>query len=176
MNENKYGRKKERDKTMLTYRTTKQTHVVTKVIKSDMFEVDPGIPKEIALQPPIQAPIAAAMGASVGASVSPTFRRESDDLHVFHTIRLKNIYVPEKGTLADKKATDYLKQLIVGKRVIFNFHPRSISDDHVGAYVWRFPDNAFVNAIMVYSGHAEWKSAPVRVNMPPYLPPRVSRI
>ena len=161
---------------MSTYRTTRRTHVVTKVIKSDMFEVDPGIPMEIVQQPPRRAQIAAAMETSAGASGTAIFRQESDDLHVFHTIRLKNIYFPESRISEDEKATDYLKQLIEGKRVIFNFHPSSISNNQVGAYVWRFPDNAFVNAIMVYSGHAEWKSAPVQVNMPPYLPPRVSRI
>lgn len=171
---------KERDKTMLTYHTTRQTHVVTKVIKSDMFEVDPGIPREIVLKTPRQALIAAAKGTSVEASVIPTFTEELDDLNVFHTIRLENIYVPEsrisEDEKADEKATDYLKQLIEKKRVIFNFTPLGISDDYVAAYVWRFPDKAFVNAIMVHSGHAEWKSPPVLVNMPPYLPPRVSRI
>ena len=160
---------------MFTYRPTLQTHLVTKVIKSDMFEVNPGIPREIALQTAEQALIAA-KGTSVGVSVPPTFTEASDASNTFYRIRLKNIYVPESETAKGEKAINYLKQLIEKKRVIFNFHPLSISDDHIGAYVWRFPDKAFVNALMVYSGHAEWKSAPGRVNMPPYLPPRVSRI
>ena len=170
---------------MQTYHATVQTHFVTKVIESDMFEVDPGIPREMARQTPIQARIKAAagsvgtvVGAPVEGSVIPTFTEKSDDSNVCRTIRLKNIFVPKSSTAEGKEAMHSLKQLIEGKRVIFNFHPQSISNDNdnVGAYVWRFPDNAFVNAIMVYNGHAEWKSPPVQVNMPPYLPPRVSRI
>ena len=77
---------------------------------------------------------------------------------MFHKIRLKNIDAPESGTPQGEKAIHYLKQLLEGKRVTFK--PVGISYDRVVADVWRYPDHVFVNAIMVYSGHAKWSHPP----------------
>ena len=127
-----------------------QTHVVTRVIDGDTVEVSPEIPRRTALQTPMER----LMG--VPLAETPTQRLESPNM--FNKIRLKNIDAPESGTPQGEKAVHYLKQLLEGKRV--RFKPVGISYDRVVADVWRYPDNVFVNAIMVYSGHAKWSHPP----------------
>ena len=127
-----------------------QTHVVTRVIDGDTVEVSPEIPRRTALQTPMER----LMG--VPLAETPTQRLKSPNM--FNKIRLKNIDAPESGTPQGEKAVHYLKQLLEGKRV--RFKPVGISYDRVVADVWRYPDNVFVNAIMVYSGHAKWSHPP----------------
>ena len=127
-----------------------QTHVVTRVIDGDTVEVSPEIPRRTALQTPMER----LMG--VPLAETPTQRLESPNM--FNKIRLKNIDAPESGTPQGEKAVHYLKQLLEGKRVTFK--PAGISYDRVVADVWRYPDHVFVNAIMVYSGHAKWSHPP----------------
>ena len=127
-----------------------QTHVVTRVIDGDTVEVSPEISRRTALQTPMERLI------GVPLAETPTQRLESPNM--FNKIRLKNIDAPEIGTPQGEKAVHYLKQLLEGKRV--RFKPVGISYDRVVADVWRYPDNVFVNAIMVYSGHAKWSHPP----------------
>lgn len=114
-----------------------QTHVVTKVIDGDTVEVSPEISRRTALQTPME---------------------RLSRPNTFHKIRLRNIDAPEIGTPQGEKAVRYLKQFLEGKRVTFK--PVGISYDRVVADVWRYPDNVFVNAIMVHSGHAKWTYPP----------------
>ena len=123
-----------------------QTHVVTRVIDGDTVEVSPEIPRRTALQTPMER----LMG--VPLAETPTQRLQNPNM--FNKIRLRNIDAPEIGTPQGEKAVHYLKQLLEGKRV--RFKPVGISYDRVVADVWRYPDNVFVNAIMVHSGHAKW--------------------
>lgn len=109
-----------------------QTFTVMKVIDGDTFEIDPAIPRYLALQTPMQG-----LG-------SP---------NVFNKIRLANINTPEIWTLQGQQAAGYLKQLIEGKRVTLK--NVGISYDRVVADVWRYPDNVFVNSVMVHSGYAK---------------------
>lgn len=127
-----------------------QTHVVTRVIDGDTVEVSPEISRRTALQTPMERLI-----GSPGTE-TPTQRLGSPNM--FNKIRLKNIDAPESGTLQGERAVRYLKQLLEGKRV--RFKPVGISYDRVVADVWRYPDNVFVNAIMVHSGHAKWAYPP----------------
>ncbi len=69
-------------------------------------------------------------------------------------VRLANINVPEIDTPQGKQAMLYLKGLLEGKRVILK--PTGISNDHVVADVWRYPNQLFVCAMMVNSGYAGW--------------------
>lgn len=128
-----------------------QTHVVTRVIDGDTLEVSPEISRRAALQTPMERLIGAPFSAE-----TPTEQLSRPNM--FHKIRLKNINAPESGTPQGEKAIHYLKQLLEGKRV--RFKPAGISYDRVVADVWRYPDNVFVNAIMVYSGHARWSHPP----------------
>lgn len=127
-----------------------QTHVVTRVIDGDTVEVSPEISRRTALQTPMERLI------GVPLTETPTQRLGSPNM--FNKIRLKNINAPESGTPQGEKAIHYLKQLLEGKRV--RFKPVGISYDRVVADVWRYPDNVFVNAIMVHSGHAKWAYPP----------------
>ncbi len=127
-----------------------QTHVVTRVIDGDTVEVSPEIPRRTALQTPMER----LMG--VPLNETPTQRLQNPNM--FNKIRLRNIDAPETGTPQGEKAVHYLKQLLEGKRV--RFKPAGISYDRVVADVWRYPDNVFVNAIMVHSGHAKWAYPP----------------
>lgn len=128
-----------------------QTHVVTRVIDGDTLEVSPEIPRRTALQTPMERLIGVPL-----ATETPT--EQLNHPNMFHKIRLKNIDAPESGTPQGEKAIRYLKQLLEGKRVTFK--PAGISYDRVVADVWRYPDHVFVNAIMVYSGHARWSHPP----------------
>ncbi len=128
-----------------------QTHVVTKVIDGDTVEVSPEISRRTALQTPMER----LMGAPLPAE-TPMERLSRPN--TFHKIRLRNIDAPEIGTPQGEKAVRYLKQFLEGKRVTFK--PVGISYDRVVADVWRYPDNVFVNAIMVHSGHAKWTYPP----------------
>ena len=128
-----------------------QTHIVTRVIDGDTLEVSPEISRRAALQTPMERLIGAPLPAE-----TPTERLSRP--HTFHKIRLRNIDTPEIGTPQGEKAIRYLKQLLEGKRVTFK--PAGISYDRVVADVWRYPDHVFVNAIMVYSGHAKWSHPP----------------
>ncbi len=127
-----------------------QTHVVTRVIDGDTVEVSPEIPRRTALQTPMERLI------GVPIAETPTQRLESPNM--FNKIRLRNIDAPESGTPQGEKAIRYLKQFLEGKPVTFK--PVGISHDRVVADVWRYPDHAFINAIMVYSGHAKWSHPP----------------
>ena len=128
-----------------------QTHVVTRVLDGDTVEVSPEIPRRTALQTPMER----LMGVSLPAE-TPTERLGRPNM--FNKIRLRNINAPEIGTPQGEQATRYLKQFLEGKRVTFK--PVGISHGRVVADVWRYPDHAFVNAMMVYSGHAKWASPP----------------
>ena len=129
-----------------------QTHIVTRVIDGDTLEVSPEISRQAALQTPMERLIGVPLRAE-----TPKERLSSP--YMFHKIRLKNIDAPEIGTPRGEKAVRYLKQLLEGKRVTFK--PTGISYDRVVADVWRYPDHVFVNAIMVYSGHAKWSHPPL---------------
>ena len=129
-----------------------QTHVVTKIIDGDTVEVSPEISRRTALQTPMERLI----GSPLEMPIQPTQRLGSPNM--FNKIRLKNIDAPESGTPQGERAVRYLKQLLEGKRV--RFKPVGISYDRVVADVWRYPDNVFVNAIMVHSGHAKWAYPP----------------
>ena len=124
-----------------------QTHIVTKVIDGDMLEISPEISRRAALQTPMERLIAAPVAAE-------TLMEQLSCPNMFRKIRLKNIDAPEIGTPQGEKAIRYLKELLEGKRVTFK--PVGISYDRVVADVWRYPDHAFINALMVYSGHAKW--------------------
>ena len=128
-----------------------QTHVVTRVIDGDTVEISPEISRRAALQTPMERLI----GAPLPVETPP---ERLNHLNMFNKIRLKNIDAPEIDTPQGEKAIRYLKQLLEGKRVTFK--PVGISYDRVVADVWRYPDHVFVNAIMVYSGHAKWESPP----------------
>lgn len=128
-----------------------QTHVVTRVIDGDTLEVSPKISRRAALQTPMERLIRTPLPAE-----TPTERLSSPN--TFDKIRLRNINAPESGTPQGEKAIHYLKQLLEGKHV--TFEPAGISYDRVVADVWRYPDHVFVNAIMVYSGHAKWSHPP----------------
>ena len=128
-----------------------QTHVVTKVIDGDTLEVSPKIHRQTALQTPMERLIGAPLPAE-----TPMERLSRP--YMFHKIRLRNIDAPEIDTPQGEKAVRYLKQLLEGKRVTFK--PAGISYDRVVADVWRYPDHVFVNAIIVYSGHAKWSHPP----------------
>ena len=127
-----------------------QTHVVTKVIDGDTVEVSPQIPRRTALQTPMERLI------GVPLTETPMQRLESPNM--FNKIRLSNVDAPKSGTPQGEQATRYLKQFLEGKRVTFK--PVGISHDRVVADVWRYPDHVFINAIMVYSGHAKWAHPP----------------
>ena len=128
-----------------------QTHVVTRVIDGDTLEVSPEISRRAALQTPMERLIGAPLPAG-----TPTERLSRP--HMFHKIRLKNIDAPESSMPQGEKVIHYLKQLLEGKRVTFK--PAGISYARVVADVWRYPDHVFVNAIMVYSGHAKRSHPP----------------
>ena len=106
---------------------------VTKVIDGDTFEVDPPISKDIDLQSHLQY---------IGKP------------NTFTKVRLANINASEIGTPLGDRAMLYLKGLLEGKRVILK--PTEISYDRVVADVWRYPNQVFISAMMVYSGYAEW--------------------
>lgn len=127
-----------------------QTHIVTKVIDGDTVEVSPEISRRTALQTPMER--------LIGSSLTETPTQQLGSPNMFNKIRLKNINAPESGTPQGEKAIRYLKQFLEGKRVTFK--PVGISHDRVVADVWRYPDHAFVNALMVYSGHAKWAYPP----------------
>ena len=127
-----------------------QTHVVTRVIDGDTLEVSPEISRQTALQTQMERLI------GVPLAETPTQRLGSPNM--FNKIRLRNIDAPESGTPQGEKAIRYLKQFLEGKPVTFK--PVGISHDSVVADVWRYPDHAFINAIMVYSGHAKWSHPP----------------
>ena len=127
-----------------------QTHVVTKVIDGDTLEVSPEISRQIALQTPMER--------LMGVPLAETSTQGLESSNMFNKIRLRNIDAPESGTPQGEKATRYLKQFLEGKQVTFK--PVGISHDRVVADVWRYPDHAFINAIMVYSGHAKWSHPP----------------
>ena len=127
-----------------------QTHVVTRVIDGDTVEVSPEISRRTALQTPMER--------LIGSPLTETPTQRSGNPNMFKKIRLKNIDAPENGTSQGENAVRYLKQLLEGKRV--RFKPVGISYDRVVADVWRYPDNVFVNAIMVHSGHAKWAYPP----------------
>ena len=127
-----------------------ETCVVTRVIDGDTLEISPAIPRHTALQTPMERLI------GTPHTETPIERLESPNM--FNKIRLSNINAPKSGTPQGEQTTRYLKQLLVGKRVTFK--PVGISYDHVVADVWRYPDSVFVNAIMVYSGHAKWVYPP----------------
>lgn len=127
-----------------------QTHVVTRIIDGDTVEVSPNIPRRTALQTPMER--------LIGSPSTETPMQRLESPNMFNKIRLKNIDAPESGTPQGEKAIRYLKQLLEGKRVTFK--PTGISYDRVVADVWRYPDHVFVNAIMVYSGHAKWSHPP----------------
>ena len=128
-----------------------QTYVVTGVIDGDTVEVSPEISRRTALQTPMERLIGAPLPAE-------TPMEQLSRPNRFNKIRLKNIDAPESNTPQGEKAVRYLKQLLEGKRV--RFKPVGISYDRVVADVWRYPDNVFVNAIMVHSGHAKWAYPP----------------
>ena len=127
-----------------------QTHVVTRVIDGDTVEVSPEISRRTAFQTPMER--------LIGSPLTETPTQRLGSPNMFNKIRLKNIDAPESGTPQGEKAVRYLKQLLEGKRV--RFKPVGISYDRVVADVWRYPDNVFVNAIMVHSGHAKWAYPP----------------
>lgn len=106
---------------------------VTRVIDGDTFEVNPPISREIDLQPLI---------------------RQVGNLNLFTKVRLANINASEIGTPLGHRAMLYLKGLLEGQRVILK--PTEISNDRVVADVWRYPNQVFISAMMVYSGYAEW--------------------
>ena len=128
-----------------------QTHIVTRVIDGDTLEISPKIPRGAALQTPMERLIGAPLPAE-----TPMERLSRPNM--FNKIRLRNIDAPESGTPQGEKAIRYLRQFLEGKRVTFK--PISISHDRVVADVWRYPDHAFINAVMVYSGHAKWAHPP----------------
>ncbi len=128
-----------------------QTHVVTKVIDGDTVEVSPEISRRTAMQTPMER----LMGAPLPAE-TPMERLSRPNM--FNKIRLRNIDAPESGTPQGEKAIHYLRQFLEGKQITFK--PVGISHDHVVADVWRYPDHVFINAIMVYSGHAKWSHPP----------------
>lgn len=127
-----------------------QTHIVTRVIDSDTLKVSPEISRRAALQTPMER--------LLGVPLAEMSTQRLESLNMFNKIRLRNIDAPEIGTLQSEKAICYLKQFLEGKQVTFK--PVGISHDHVVADVWRYPDHVFVNAIMVYSGHAKWSHPP----------------
>ncbi len=127
-----------------------QTYVVTGVIDGDTVEVSPEISRRIVLQTPMERLIGSPLN-------EPPMQRLGSPSR-FNKIRLKNIDAPESGTPQGEKAIRYLKQFLEGKRV--TFEPVGISHDRIVADVWRYPDHAFVNALMVYSGHAKWTHPP----------------
>lgn len=127
-----------------------QTHVVTRIIDGDTVEISPEISRRTALQTPMER--------LIGSPLTETPAQQLGSPNMFNKIRLKNINAPESGTPQGEKAIRYLKQFLEGKRVTFK--PVGISHDRVVADVWRYPDHAFVNALMVYSGHAKWTHPP----------------
>ena len=127
-----------------------QTHVVTRVIDGDTVEVSPEISRQTALQTPMER--------LIGVPITETSTHQLESPNMFNKIRLRNIDTPESGTPQGEKAIRYLKQFLEGKPVTFK--PVGISHDRVVADVWRYPDHAFINAIMVYSGHAKWSHPP----------------
>ena len=128
-----------------------QTHVVTRIIDGDTVEISPEISRRTALQTPMER--------LIGASLpTETPMEQLSRPNMFNKIRLRNIDAPESGTPQEEKAIRYLKQFLEGKRVTFK--SVGISHDRVVADVWRYPDHAFVNALMVYSGHAKWAHPP----------------
>ena len=106
---------------------------VTKVIDGDTFEVDPPISRDIDLEPLI---------------------RKTGNINSYTKVRIANINATEIGTPLGERAMLYLKSLLEGKRVVLK--PTDISYDRVVADVWRYPNQVFVSAMMVYSGYAEW--------------------
>ena len=127
-----------------------QTHIVTRVIDGNTLEVSPEISRRAALQTPMER--------LMGARLAETSTQGLENSNMFNKIRLRNIDTPESGTPQGEKAIRYLKQFLEGKQVTFK--PVGISHDRVVADVWRYPDHVFVNAIMVYSGHAKWSHPP----------------
>ena len=125
-----------------------QPFLVTKVIDADTFEVSPRIPPRFALQTPMQR--------LRGERLVETTMEQLARPNTFKKVRLANINAPESWTPQGKQAVLYLKDLIEGKRVILQ--PTDISDDQVVADVWRYPNRFFINAAMVYRGHAQWTS------------------
>lgn len=106
---------------------------VTKVIDGDTFEVDPPISKDLDLLP---------------------LMRQVGNISSYTKVRIANINASEINTPLGEKAMLYLRGLLEGKRVILK--PTDISYDRVVADVWRYPNQVFISAMMVYSGYAEW--------------------
>lgn len=123
-----------------------EVYRVERVIDGDTFEVNPEIPRYVALQTPMQR--------LTGVIPPETAMQRLEKPRTFKRVRLANINAPEKGTPQAERATSYLKGFIEGKRVTLK--PVGISHDRVVADVRRYPDHAFVNAILVYSGYANW--------------------
>ena len=123
-----------------------QLYQVTEVIDGDTFKIDPPIPRRVALQTPIQR--------LRGETLAETPMQRLERPNTFKKIRLANINAPEIDTPQGERAMLYLKGLLEGKRVTLK--PIGVSSDSVVADVWRYPNQVFVNAIMVYSGYAEW--------------------
>lgn len=107
-------------------------YTVQRVIDGDTFEVTPSIPRSFALQSHFQ---------------------ESTGLGVFNKVRLANINAPESRKIEGKLATIYLKSLIEGKQVLLK--PIGVSYDRVVADVWTYPNNLYVNAILISRGYAK---------------------
>ena len=126
-----------------------QPFLVTKVLDGDTFEVSPEIPPAVVLQTPMQR--------LRGERLSETALQRLSRPNMFKKVRLANINAPESRTSQGKQATLYLRELIEGKRV--TLEPTGISHDRVVADVWRYPNHFFVNAAMVYRGHARWDKA-----------------
>ena len=119
---------------------------VERVIDGDTFEVSPEIPQYFALKTPMQE--------DTGMAPPETAVQRLEKPKTFKKVRLANINALEKGTPQAERATRYLKGLIEGKRV--TLMPIEISYDCIVANVRRYPHHALINAILVYSGYANW--------------------
>ena len=123
-----------------------QPFLVTRVIDGGTFEVSPEIPPAVVLQTPMQR--------LRGEKLSETAMQRLARPNTFKKVLLANINAPESSTPQGKQATLYLRELIEGKRV--TLERMRVSGDRVVADVWRYPNHFFVNAAMVYRGHALW--------------------
>ena len=128
---------------------------VEKVIDGDTFEVSP---TETVMRFSSQENRSFLEHIKMLPLLPETAIQRMEKLRGFEKVRLANITPPEKGTPEDEKAARYLKELIEGKWV--TLLPIEISDDRVVAYVWRYPTHFFINAVMVYRGHANWATVP----------------
>lgn len=122
-----------------------QNFVVTKVIDGDTLEISPEIPLHVALQPAVEK-----LREVRYAGTSPAWMENPRTLK---RVRLAHINTPELGTPHGDRAALFLKHLLEGKRV--TLRPLGVSYDRVVADVWRYPDNVFVNAAMLYKGYAK---------------------